>query len=110
MSTKLSTPTNVLKPAHPPEHARLRSVASIVLVFALLVALVTGCTESTIPDPDPDPDPDPLEVSVELAPIAPGFVNPVAVTNAGDGSGRLFVAQRRGLVYVVDGMSVQEAP
>jgi len=47
---------------------------------------------------------------VSLAPVASGFVAPLAVTNAGDGSDRLFVVERAGLVRVVAGGSVQVAP
>ncbi len=78
-------------------------MASIAFAFALIVALVIGCTESPTPDPTP-------EMSVALDEIASGFASPLAVTNAGDGSNRLFVVERGGLVYVVDDGSVQAAP
>ena len=71
--------------------------------IALVCALAAGCAEYSNPDPTPD-------LTVELAPVAPGFERPVAVTNAGDGFGRLFVVERGGLVYVVEGGSVQATP
>lgn len=81
----------------------MRSAAA----FALVCALAVGCTQPANPDPTPDPTPVP---TVELAPVASGFETPVAVTNAGDDSGRLFVVERGGLVYVVEDGSVQETP
>ena len=73
---------------------------AVALACAVLIA---GCAAPSDPGPTPDP-------TLELAPEASGFVNPVAVTNAGDGSERLFVVERDGLVFVVEGGSVQETP
>ncbi len=43
--------------------------------------------------------------------VTRGFVNPTAVTNAGDGSGRLFVVQREGQIWIVNpGGAVSEEP
>jgi glucose/arabinose dehydrogenase len=53
--------------------------------------------------PAPRPDPDPVFPTFELVEAAVGFVHPTAITHAGDGSGRLFVVERRGTVRVVDG-------
>jgi glucose/arabinose dehydrogenase len=38
--------------------------------------------------------------------VVSGFSSPLAVTNAGDGTGRLFVAQRNGIVRIVQGKSI----
>ena len=40
-------------------------------------------------------------VTVELVPVATGFVSPVTLTHAGDGSGRLFIVDQSGLIRVV---------
>src|SRR5918996_1386241 len=45
--------------------------------------------------------------SLSLPRIATGFSQPVQVTNAGDGTNRLFVVERRGTVRVVQGGVVQ---
>jgi glucose/arabinose dehydrogenase len=43
----------------------------------------------------------PSDLVLEL--VADGFVEPVAVTGAGDGSGRLFVAEQQGRIRIVGG-------
>ena len=47
------------------------------------------------------PSPPPQIVPIELIPIAFGFDDPVHVTNAGDGTGRLFVVEKSGRVQIV---------
>jgi glucose/arabinose dehydrogenase len=94
---------------------------------AVFVLLLTGCpaddppeeiaepapTPAEEPEPDPppeepdppseEPDPVPLEdVRVALEPFADGFDQPIYVT-APDGDQRLFVLERGGRVWVLDG-------
>src|SRR4249919_1521750 len=40
--------------------------------------------------------------SASLVPVDTGFTNPLLVTNAGDGSGRLFVVEKRGLIKIIE--------
>ena len=42
--------------------------------------------------------------------MATGFASPVGLTNAGDGSGRLFVVEQAGEIRVVAGRTVQTSP
>lgn len=50
---------------------------------------------------------DPATVAVTLEPVVDGLEDPLAVTHAGDGSGRLFVVQQGGQVRIVrDGAPV----
>jgi glucose/arabinose dehydrogenase len=44
----------------------------------------------------------PLPPDLELVPVASGLANPVVVTHAGDGSGRLFIVEKAGQIRVVD--------
>jgi len=44
----------------------------------------------------------PGEVDIQLVKVAEGLVDPVNVTNAGDGSGRVFVVQRTGQIRIID--------
>lgn len=48
---------------------------------------------------------------IALQPISQGeIVAPVSITNAGDGSNRLFVNDQRGLIHVLDGGVLQSTP
>jgi glucose/arabinose dehydrogenase len=47
---------------------------------------------------------------LQLVRVTGGFLKPLAVTHAGDGSGRLFVVQRDGVVRVVKSGKLQAAP
>jgi glucose/arabinose dehydrogenase len=46
---------------------------------------------------------DPADISLSLTLVAGGFDEPVLVTGAGDGSGRLFVVEQTGRVWVIAG-------
>ena len=39
---------------------------------------------------------------IDFVPVAAGLFRPVAVTHAGDGSGRLFIAEQNGRIAVSD--------
>jgi glucose/arabinose dehydrogenase len=54
--------------------------------------------------------PDLAAVSVAVEPLAGGLDQPVFVTNAGDGSGRLFVAEQPGRIRVIEKGEVRAAP
>jgi len=81
----------------------------------------SGISPTASPSPSPSPTPIPTAVvtpapratatpaptlggpkQVVLARIASGLIGPIGVTNAGDGSGRLFVVQQGGQVRVID--------
>ncbi len=69
----------------------------------------------TLPTPTPAPTPTvallpPDQVQVRLEPIYDGFELPVFLTHAGDGSGRLFVVEKTGKIWVIDGGEKQPAP
>jgi glucose/arabinose dehydrogenase len=48
--------------------------------------------------------------SISLTQVAGGFTNPLAITNAGDGSGRLFVVEQGGAVRIVRNGTVAAQP
>jgi glucose/arabinose dehydrogenase len=90
--------------------ALARSRAPLV-VLAALASLLAGCLQT---DPGPDDGetggPPATPVDVQLTLVADGFTSPLGVTNAGDGSGRLFVVERRGVVRVVADGVPHETP
>jgi hypothetical protein len=52
----------------------------------------------------------PPATSIVLTQVAAGFTSPVAITNAGDGSGRLFVVEQGGAVRIVRNGAVETRP
>jgi glucose/arabinose dehydrogenase len=60
------------------------------------------------PSPSPTPTPEPL--AVKLDQYAGGFERPVFVTHAGDGSARLFVLEKAGVIRIVVDGEVRDDP
>jgi glucose/arabinose dehydrogenase len=44
----------------------------------------------------------PKDVNVQLVQVASGFVDPIHITSARDGTGRLFVCERPGIIRIID--------
>ena len=93
----------------------LRRFGLILLsaLFALYVeaALAQGGLPSATPTPDAPPAADAFDASVyQWTPIAGRFDLPVGITNAGDGSGRLFVLEQAGYIWVIEGEKQLETP
>jgi glucose/arabinose dehydrogenase len=53
---------------------------------------------------------DPAGLTVDLETVADGLTTPLSVTSAGDGSGRLFVAQQGGQIRIVRDGALVETP
>jgi glucose/arabinose dehydrogenase len=77
--------------------ARLLSILWVVTVCAQAIAAPCKTTGTTIPD-------------IKLVEIAGGLTKPTAITHAGDGSGRLFVLQQKGLIRVIQNNALQAKP
>lgn len=65
--------------------------------------------------PTPTPTPAvaalaPDQIRLRLEPVYRGFELPVFLTHAGDGSGRLFVVEKTGKIWVIDNGEVQPTP
>lgn len=61
-------------------------------VFSLAVSRMPAFAQDTLDLP-----------AVELTQVSAGLVRPVAITHAGDGSGRVFIVEQRGRIYILDG-------
>lgn len=53
---------------------------------------------------------DPAQVQLALQPVAEGLDAPLFVTHAGDGSGRLFIVGKRGVIWILQEGQVLETP
>ncbi len=71
-------------------------------------------TATALPSPTPtltvEPMPSLDSVKLKLIPIASGFNNPVFLTHAGDGSGRLFVVEQTGRIMILENGNINPAP
>lgn len=89
--------------------------AALGTAAALALMTASGAWAQTVPEtPDDVAEPGgtlPGDPQVAVVKVAEGFLDPVNVASAGDGSNRLFVVERAGRIKVVseDG-SVQEEP
>ncbi len=67
--------------------------------------------ESPADKKSPKPMPfDPQKVSLRLDEVVTGLTAPLLVTNAGDGSGRIFVVEQGGTIRVVEGSAGADEP
>ena len=95
----------------------------MALVFKVIIVMLAagfgwsaGCggddAPATTPGPTSSPTPRPPSpgVAVKLTKVASGFTRPTFVTNAGDGSGRLFVVEKSGKIRIVAGSNVVAEP
>ena len=53
---------------------------------------------------------DPAKVALRLEPVLRGLNGPVDIVNAADGSGRLYVVEKRGVIRLVNGGALAAAP
>lgn len=76
------------------------------------VATATPTSTATlIPTETPPPASIPLEsLTINFIPVADGFTKPLYVTHAGDGSGRLFVVEQAGRIFVISDGNVNPTP
>src|SRR6266540_1499737 len=89
-------------------HASIRPVRAGAA--ALAAVILVGCAQpSGSPKPSTSPSAAatavptaPPVTGIALEPVASGLVDPIGITNAGDGSDRLFVNERGGRIRVVN--------
>lgn len=98
----------------------MRNLAfALALATALLLAACGPASEPVVVEPRPPasgestaaPGALPLDdVEIALEPVAEGFEQPLFVTGAGDGSGRLFVVEKTGRIWTVRDGERSSAP
>lgn len=64
---------------------------------ALGALLLVGCSS-----PTSTPEASLSPVAISLEPVVSGLIGPVGITNAGDGSGRLFINEQSGRIRVIE--------
>ncbi|MGZ8527317.1 MAG: PQQ-dependent sugar dehydrogenase [Candidatus Limnocylindrales bacterium] len=67
-------------------------------------------TASSSPNPAPSTGFDPAGLTIRLDPVVDGLNSPVAVVDAGDASGRLFVVEQPGVIRVVRDGVLEDLP
>ncbi|HSL76101.1 MAG TPA: hypothetical protein VK867_04085, partial [Candidatus Limnocylindrales bacterium] len=72
---------------HRPRHRRLAALASLAALVVLTVIPMSAVRGATL--------------TISLPTIKTGFASPTQVTNAGDGTNRLFVVERRGTIRAI---------
>lgn len=79
---------------------RLIRSGSWIVLSLLSLAVLVGCTENPAP-PDNGGGPQPGPVSLKLEPVIPaGLQQPLGMEVAHDGSGRLFIVEKGGLIRI----------
>ncbi len=71
----------------------------VLLIALLLMALLVLAAPAIMQAADPA-QPDPASISLE--PVVTGLVRPLYVTHAGDNSGRLFLVEQGGKIWVIE--------
>ncbi|MDP9359048.1 MAG: PQQ-dependent sugar dehydrogenase, partial [Chloroflexota bacterium] len=97
---------------------QVRVLVALVVMLVTGVAFTARAQDAQPPDFSPFASPVaappgtlPGNVSVQLVKVAGGLVDPVNITNAGDGTGRLFVVERVGRIRIIDqGGTLLEEP
>ncbi len=116
----------ILRPRSPRSHAahvRRWRLALGVVALLLAVGVLGGCTRpqpsavSKVPEPvqlpiaeAPSPPMQLSQLQLQIVPLWKDFTSPLYLTNAGDGSGRLFVLEQGGAIRIIRNGSVTPAP
>lgn len=90
-------------------HFTIVSACSLLAATLLLLFACGGGGQTAAGSP-PAPVPVVPASSISLTQVATGFSSPVAITNAGDGSGRLFVVEQGGVIKILRNGVVEPQP
>ncbi len=92
------------------EPAALVTTTTTGTVATTSTAAITAPEAATEAPPAPLPPFDPTATPLTFVPIVEGLAAPVNVTHAGDGSGRLFVLEKGGVIRIVQGDTLSATP
>ena len=82
--------------AHFTKRLRSRKCIQVAVYFLIMLFGFSGVLQAT--------------PEIQLETVITGLDNPVAITHAGDGSGRLFITQLGGQILIYDGIQVLQDP
>lgn len=82
----------------------------VLLLAALLPSLALAQSVLPYESVEPQPARGAIPGDLELVPVVSGLTQPVAIRNAKDGSGRLFIVEKTGTIKVLVGSSVLPTP
>lgn len=85
-----------------------RPFALVPVVFTVVLLVLSAL--QAIDHPASALAPALVHPHIALQPVVSGLANPVQITNAGDGSGRLFVVEQQGRIRIVNGGELAEIP
>lgn len=91
-----------------PRISQSNTLLRAVLLLSLLV--LVSCSGGGGSAQSPPPDNPPAFPAITLTSFASGFNQPVNIAHAGDGSGRIFVIERAGIIRLVRNGSVSATP
>jgi glucose/arabinose dehydrogenase len=103
-------------PIQPPDRPTPTKVGALTPVAMATLTSAPPTAQSTpalLPTPTPKPAVKrllPVDVQLRLEPVIEGVTNPVLLTHAGDGSGRLFVVEKGGVIRLVINGQLQAEP
>lgn len=81
-----------------------------LLLAALLPTLAAAQTVLPYENVTPEPQRGAVPADLELVPVVSGLTQPVAIRNAKDGTGRLFIVEKSGTIKVLVGNAVLPTP
>jgi len=87
------------KGSDPMRRLKLNTVGRLPALSIIILGLVSAASAGI-----------PVPPELELVPVATGLATPVVVTNAGDGSNRLFIVEKAGRIRIVENGSLLATP
>jgi len=73
-----------------------------IIVTLLLLMIAPALAQEATEEPVISRDTAPSSANIQLTPVVSGLTRPLYVTNAGDGSNRLFLLEQGGIIWVIE--------